>query len=455
MYIDPHLLLKLNKPSPRYTSYPTAPEWGPLDAQTYEKKLKLTKPPLSLYFHIPFCKTMCLYCGCSVVLNRKPENEALYVDYLCKEISLVCSHLGEKQLVNQIHFGGGTPTKLSIPLLGRLFEHIHNSFTIAYDKEVAIEIDPRTVIEDQGEKLHFLRSLGFNRVSFGVQDTNPKVQEAVKRRQSLEMTQWTYEKARSLGFKGINIDLIYGLPFQTVSTFKETIEHILQMRPDRISLFSYAKVPWLKPHQKAIKEESLPAVEEKFAIYAHARASLVESGYVAIGMDHFSLEEDEITQGYRNKTLQRNFQGYSLKLAEEMLSFGASSIGFAQKTYVQNFKELASYYQALDQNLLPIHRGKVLTEDDLLRKWVIHTLMCDFELDKRVFASLFSIPFDIYFSDTLNALSQLERDGLVINTPDKVSVTPLGELFVRIIASSFDAYLSAQTSEKPKFSQSI
>ena len=250
MFIDPNLLLKLNRPSPRYTSYPTAPEWGPLDHRIYEEKLKLTTNPLSLYFHIPFCQTMCLYCGCSVVLNRKPENEVLYVDYLCKEISLVCSYLGEKKLANQIHFGGGTPTKLSIPLLRRLFEHIHTSFTIAYDKEVAIEIDPRTVIEDQGEKLHFLRSLGFNRVSFGVQDTHPKVQEAVKRRQSLEMTRWTYEKARSLGFKGINIDLIYGLPFQTVSTFRETIEHILQLRPDRISLFFLRKSPLAKASPK-------------------------------------------------------------------------------------------------------------------------------------------------------------------------------------------------------------
>lgn len=453
--IDSTLLLKLNKPAPRYTSYPTAPEWGPLPAETYSEKLQALQTaqlPLSLYFHIPFCKTMCLYCGCSVVLNRKPENEELYVDYLCKEIDLVTAHLGTGQQARQVHFGGGTPTKLSISQFTRLYAKIQSSFAIDYSGEVAIEIDPRTVLEDDGEKLRFLRSLGFNRVSFGVQDTDPRVQEAVKRRQTLEMTQQTYAHARSLGFKGINIDLIYGLPYQSTETFATTVDHILEMRPDRISLFSYAKVPWLKPHQKAISDSTLPSVEEKFRIYTHARSRFVQEGYVAIGMDHFSLAQDEIALAYHSKTLQRNFQGYSLKLAQDMLSFGASSIGYAQDTYVQNLKELPAYYAALDANQLPIHRGKTLSDEDHLRKWVIHTLMCDFELDKHVFYQQFNTEFDFHFKDV--ALESLEKDGLIINSAEKIVVTELGELFVRVVAMAFDAYAN-KPSVKPKFSLSV
>jgi len=451
--IDPGLLLKYNLPAPRYTSYPTAPEWGELTEKPYIERLAKTTNPLSLYFHIPFCKTMCLYCGCAVVLNRKPENEELYVDYLFKEIDLICSHLGKKHPVTQVHFGGGTPTKLSIPLFARLFEKINASFSIDYSQEVAIEIDPRTVLEDEGEKLKFLRKIGFNRVSFGVQDTNPKVQAAVKRNQSLEMTLQTYELAKTLGFKGINIDLIYGLPYQTTETFKETVSHILKMRPDRIALFSYAKVPWMKPHQKAIKEELLPSVEEKFKIYTEARERFVEGGYVAIGMDHFSLEEDAITCAYRNKTLQRNFQGYSVKSAEDMLSLGASSIGFLQEGYFQNLKDLPSYYKALDQNRLPIHRGLLLSSEDKLRKWVIHTLMSDFELDKQLFFTKYQKDFDSHFQVQMR-LSELEADGLLLNTPEKLSVTPKGELFIRIIAMCFDQYLRSNL-PNPKFSQSI
>lgn len=455
--IDPKLLLKLNKSAPRYTSYPTAPEWEALSSEVYREKLSLLsqmEAPLSLYFHIPFCKTMCLYCGCSVVLNRKEENEERYIDYLIKEIDLVCSYLGKKKRVVQLHFGGGTPTKLSISLFARLYEKIHSSLAIDYTQEIAIEIDPRTVADDGGEKLRFLKKIGFNRVSFGVQDTDPKVQEAVKRKQSLEMTVKTYELARSLGFKGINIDLIYGLPYQTTQTFDTTVTHILQMRPDRIAFFSYAKVPWLKPHQKAIREETLPSTDEKFQIYANARRRFVENGYVAIGMDHFALENDELTVGYRNKGLQRNFQGYSLKLAEDTLCFGITSIGFVQGTYIQNLKELDSYYQALDKGLLPVHRGKVLTQEDLLRKWVIHTLMCDFELDKRMFQTLFHVPFNAHFCAISDRLAQHEADGLLLNTLNKILITSLGELFIRVIAMTFDAYSSKQ-SDQPKFSQAV
>ncbi len=455
--IDPELLLKLNRATPRYTSYPPAPEWAPLSPSIYQQKLEILSSqdlPLSLYFHIPFCKTMCLYCGCSVVLNRKEENEVRYVDYLIKEIDLVSSLLGKKKRVVQLHFGGGTPTKLSTPLFLRLFEKIRDSFEIDFSQEISIEIDPRTVVEDNGEKLRVLKKLGFNRVSFGVQDTDPKVQEAVKRRQSLEMTLSTYFLARELGFKGINVDLIYGLPYQTLQSFENTVKHILHMRPDRIAFFSYAKVPWLKPHQKAIAESTLPSTEEKFQIYVNARKAFVENGYVAIGMDHFALEHDELAIGYQQKTLQRNFQGYSLKLAEDMLSFGVTSIGCVQNTYIQNVKELTTYYELLDKNELPIHRGKISSDEDLLRKWVIHTLMCNFELNKHTFETRFSVPFDTHFSNQFELLQQHEADGLLLNTPTHLLVTPLGELFIRNIASTFDAYFNKAT-PSPKFSLAV
>jgi len=452
-----NLLLKFNKPAPRYTSYPTAPEWGGLTPETYALQLQslgAKKAPLSLYFHIPFCKTMCLYCGCSVILNRKPENEAYYVEKLCQEIDLVTSYLGLGQKVMQIHFGGGTPTKLSISQLRKLYHKIQSSFHIDPVSEIAIEIDPRTVFEDQAEKLRFLRELGFNRVSFGVQDTDQRVQEAVKRRQSLEMTVKTYDFARSLGFSGINIDLIYGLPFQTVQTFRTTVEHILEMHPDRISLFSYAKVPWLKPHQKAISDEILPSPEEKFQIYTEARNRFVQAGYLAIGMDHFATQEDDIAHAYKNKTLQRNFQGYSLRLAHNMLGFGVTSIGYANGVYVQNHKDLAAYYSAIEEKVVPVHRGKILSEEDHLRKWVIHTLMCDFELDKNVFQSLFKTDFDDHFKPVQDQLIALQQDGLIENHQDKIMVTPLGELFVRVIAMTFDAYLQLKPSSS-KFSCSV
>jgi oxygen-independent coproporphyrinogen III oxidase len=453
--IDLNLLLKLHKPTPRYTSYPTAPNWNSLHPAVYVETLKsLINHPLSLYFHIPFCKTMCLYCGCSVILNRKPENEERYVDYLCREMEQVTTYLGKGGLVKQLHFGGGTPTKLAISLFQKLFEKIKTHFTIEDGGEIAIEIDPRTVFEDGGEKLSWLHQLGFNRVSFGVQDTDERVQNAVKRHQSLQMTQQTYQKGRSLGFKGINIDLIYGLPYQTVQSFQTTIDHILHMRPDRISLFSYARVPWLKPHQKAIPDTLLPSMEEKFQIYVDSRHRLIQAGYIAIGMDHFALETDEMAMAYKKKLLQRNFQGYSLKLAENILGFGVSAIGFAHRLYMQNLKDLPSYYHALDHGLLPIHRGKILSHDDHLRKWVIHTLMCDFELDKITFASLFQTEFDDYFKGILEDLELLEKDQLIQHSKDKILVTPLGELFVRNIAMTFDAY-QHKSSDQPQFSLSI
>ncbi|NGX53977.1 MAG: hypothetical protein K1000chlam4_00698, partial [Chlamydiae bacterium] len=314
-------------------------------------------------------------------------------------------------------------------------------------KEVAIEINPRTV---SPEKLRFLRELGFNRVSFGVQDVDPKVQEAIKRRQSAEMTEETYRCAQDLGFEGINLDLIYGLPYQTRESFSRTVETILTMRPDRIALFSYAKVPWLKPHQKAIKDETLPSTEEKFAIYESARQAFIENGYVAIGMDHFALESDEMARAYRDKTLRRNFQGYTVQHAEDSIGFGITAIGYLEKSHFQNLKALDPYYAAIDREELPICRGLILSKEDRIRKWVIHTLMCTFEIDKAEFAHKFGLNFDHHFAEELKRVDE----QLIRLTPSKLIATPLGELFIRNAAMVFDDYLNNKTTQ-PQFSQSI
>ena len=443
--VDLQLLLEMNQPVPRYTSYPTAPAWGDFSPTQYEDKLKLVaknKEPLSLYVHIPFCRTMCLYCACSVVLNRKKEREDEYVRALLQEIALVSSHIGKENEVIQLHFGGGTPTQLSIEELSKLFDKLHASFQMDKAKEIAIEIDPRTVHEDGGKKLKELQALGFNRVSFGVQDVDPKVQEAVKRRQSLEVTQDTYYKARELQFESINIDLIYGLPFQTESSFSHTVDAILELRPDRIALFSYAQVPHLKPHQKAIREEWLPSTEEKFRIYLLARRRFVEAGYKAIGMDHFALPDDELARGYLNKTLHRNFQGYTVFEAENLLPLGMTSIGYVEGAFVQNAKDLEEYMQKMDQGILAVKRGKELSLDDHIRRYTILSLMCHFEVDKLEFEKRFEISFDSYFEKELHQLSTFYERGFLQESSSKLLVTPLGELFIRNIASNFDSYLN-------------
>lgn len=450
------LLLRMNKPIPRYTSYPTAPEWHELPPEIYQERLlQLDQEarPLSLYVHIPFCRTMCLFCGCSVILNRRPENEERYVEYLCKELTLVSGQLNQAHSVRQLHFGGGTPTKLSVALLQKLLGHIENCFAIDWGGEISIEIDPRTVVEDRGHKLRVLKELGFNRVSFGVQDTNPKVQEAIKRHQSYAMTLETYKRARELGYEGINLDLIYGLPYQTPGSFADTIEKIIAMGPDRIALFSYAQIPWLKAHQKAIPDETLPSPEEKFAIYVYARKRLMEEGYVPLGMDHFARREDPLAQAYFQRQLHRNFQGYSLQLSQDMLGFGVTSIGFCQDAFIQNIKDLDNYYAALDEGRLPVLRGKVLTEEDRLRRWTIHSLMCHFELDGNRFKERFGISLKAHFAKEQSAIAELMKEGLLEEVGPSLVATPTGRLFIRNIASVFDAYLGANLNRQ--FSKAV
>lgn len=436
IHVDPLLLAKWNLSVPRYTSYPTAPQFYPLGELQVKERLSrfdLSDKPLSLYFHIPFCKTMCLFCGCSVVLNRSPERQKNYLSHLLKEIELVARHFSSQRKVSQIHLGGGTPTSLTEEEFDQLMETIRHHFFLEEEAEISIEIDPRTVFADGGKKLAHLKHLGFNRVSFGVQDLDPKVQEAVKRRQSEEMTLVTYEKARQLGFQGINLDLIYGLPHQTVQTFAKTVEKILSWKPDRIAFYSYAKVPWLKAHQKAIDDAWLPTTEEKFQIYVTARQQFMEGGYVAIGMDHFGLPQDSISKAYREGKLTRNFQGYSVEKAEDMIGFGLTAIGYLEGAYFQNKKNLEEYQSSLSRGELPVERGYLLSQEDLRRRDAIQSLMCHFELDKK-----------------FEELRPLIAEGLVEETETKFVATPLGRLLIRVVASKLDSYL-----HKGQFSRAV
>lgn len=437
--IDPEILTKWNRPVPRYTSYPTAPQFAEIDPSEYREKLlsfDQTEKPLSLYFHIPFCKTMCLFCGCSVVLNRKPERAQNYLDHLLLEIDTVAGNFKGKRKVSQLHLGGGTPTSLSEAQFDLLMGKVHEHFEILPNAEISIEIDPRTVYADEGKKLRALKNLGFNRVSFGVQDLDPKVQEAVRRRQSEEMTVSTYYMARELGFDGVNIDLIYGLPFQTQERFSKTADRLIELQPDRIAFYSYAKIPWLKEHQKAIPDETLPNTEEKFRIYVDARARFMKGGYTAIGMDHFSLTKDPMSEAYRQRKLTRNFQGYAVEFAEDMIGFGLTSIGFIQNAYFQNIKDLNHYQNTVKRGDLATLRGYVLSDDDVARRRMILTLMCHFEIEKRGLPKV--------------DLDDLKQEGFLFETPEKIIATPLGRLFIRLIAAKFDAYIT-----KGKFSRAV
>lgn len=441
--IDPLWLAKWDLPVPRYTSYPTVPQFKDVDSSfllSPLEALKHAKSPLSLYIHIPFCRSMCLFCACSVILNRNADRAQAYFESLLLEIDRIAFNLGLRQRVCQLHLGGGTPTSLTEQQLEQLIERLQSRFVFEPTAELSIEVDPRTVYEDQGQKLSFLRKLGFNRVSFGVQDLDPLVQKSIKRHQSETMTVDTFEKARACGFEGINLDLIYGLPYQTPERFQTTAQKILQLKPDRIAFYSYAKVPWLKAHQKAIQDETLPSTYDKFSIYTQTRKCFMEGGYRPIGMDHFSLEEDSLTKAYQEKRLTRNFQGYSIQFTENMIGLGVTAIGYIAGTFYQNVKDLAKYQNALSHGVLPVMKGLSLTEEDRRRQFVIQSLMCHFELDKHQFFEKFHVSFDAYFANEKKGIDELSREGFLEDKLSELKVTPLGRLFIRVVASLFDAY---------------
>lgn len=453
------LLQRYDRPGPRYTSYPTAVEFSDkFDDSAYCGRLQTAAAaadqPLSLYVHLPFCESRCIYCGCMTIITRKHEVAGRYLQYLEREIELLASRLQNRRTIVQHHWGGGTPTYLSNAEIERLFATVARHFTIDADAEIAIEIDPRVTTREQ---LQLLRSLGFNRLSMGVQDFTPEVQDAIGRHQSEALTRDLYEYARSIGFAAINIDLIYGLPRQTLPAFGRTLAAVTSMRPDRIAVYSYAHVPWLRPHQSRINDSELPRGDLKLQLIGEAIDVFVDNGYIPIGMDHFALASDELAIAARERRLHRNFMGYTTRPAADMVGVGLSAIGDLCGVFAQNVKKLPPYYAAIDAGRFPIERGYVLTEDDRVRRYVITELMCNFFVDRAATAKRFGINFQDYFAPELGALAAEGgpvSDGFLRISPQGLEVTHEGRLFVRTICMQFDRYLPRHNGQ-PVFSRTI
>ncbi len=454
--IDKTTINKFDVAGPRYTSYPTAPTWNTeVTPEVYKEKLRSygqSSKTLSLYIHIPFCQTMCTFCACSVVIRQSDEKySAEYLNYLFKEIDWIAESIGKKAKVKQLHFGGGTPNFLSPVQLEKLMTKLDETFDIDRDGEMAIEIDPRTV---SNEQIYLLRKLGFNRVSMGVQDFDGTVQKTVNRIQPFEQVKALVKLCRELKFHSINFDLIYGLPKQTKSSFVKTMEQVIELKPDRIALYSFAYLPWLKKHQTKIVKEEMPSSDQKLDLFLYARGEFLNNGYQSIAMDHFALTTDEMAKAYNDNRLYRNFMGYTVKPADEYIGLGMSAIGFIENTFVQNKKTLPEYYEDVSKNVLPVERGKVLNQDDQIRQWVISSLMCHFEIDKAKFTERFNVDFDQYFVEDLEHVFNCVSDGLVTFDRDFIRVTELGKLFIRNVCMGFDYYLKQENAHK-KFSQTV
>jgi oxygen-independent coproporphyrinogen III oxidase len=441
------LITKYDRPGPRYTSYPTADRF--VEGYGSEQHLHtlenrgVTSPdrPLSLYVHLPFCNTICYYCGCNKVVTKDHSRSATYLGYVEREVALVSKHLTGSRRVDQLHLGGGTPTFLSADELRALMAMLTRHFEMDADgtnREFSIEIDPRTVDRN---KIETLAKLGFNRMSVGVQDFDDAVQRAVNRIQSEAETTDAITTARANGFTSINIDLIYGLPKQNVIGFKRTLDRVIAMKPDRIALYSYAHLPTLFKPQRRIADADLPTAEVRLQILALAIEKLGDAGYVYIGMDHFALPHDELALAAKESALHRNFQGYSTRPDCDLLALGVSAISNIGATYTQNVKTLDDYYAMLDRGELPVFRGVELDDDDLLRRDVIQTLMCDFELSLSDFEAAYAVRFQDYFVDEWPLLQQFEREELIEIEDDRIRFTPCGRLLVRVVAMIFDRYL--------------
>jgi oxygen-independent coproporphyrinogen-3 oxidase len=409
--------------------------------------------PLSIYSHLPFCEHRCLFCGCHVVITRHREVAAEYLSYLKREIDEVARLLPERRTVAQLQWGGGTPTYSTAQQLRDLFEHFASHFTFEESAEIAIEVDPRVTTN---EHLDQLSDLGFNRLSMGVQDFTPDVQEIITRGQTFEQTKQLIEYARRVGFnEGINLDLIYGLPQQKVETFDHNLSQVLELRPDRVAVYSFAYVPWIKGHQKRIEQSDLPSPGLKLKLYFKAMERFLDAGYEPIGMDHFALPDDELARAARARRLHRNFMGYTVKPASDMVAFGVSGIGDVQRGYFQNEKKLSTYYAAIDAGKLPAMKGYLLDEDDRIRRYVITQLMCNFRVEKSKVSELFDIEFDDYFATSLPKLAETVAAGFVEINDDSVTVGDAGRLFVRNVCMAFDRYLEQKDKAKPTFSRTV
>lgn len=438
------LLQRFDVPGPRYTSYPTADRFvEAFDATSYANALAArasarVPAALSLYVHVPFCNTVCYYCACNKVITKDHGKATEYLQMIEREADLVAAHLTGSRSLEQLHFGGGTPTFLTNEELARLMEILTQRFPLEEKGEFSIEVDPRSTPPD---KVRTLAALGFNRMSCGVQDFDPDVQQAVNRIQPFEMTKATIDEARASGFKSVNLDLIYGLPKQSRASFARTLDQVLELSPDRIALYHYAHLPERFKPQRRIDTAAVPGPQEKMGIMLDAIQRLAEAGYHYVGMDHFAKADDELARAQAQGRLHRNFQGYSTKPDCDLIGLGVSAISKIGPTYSANVRELDEYYDCLREGQMPTSRGIALDMDDLLRRAVIMSLMCHFEVSKEAIETAHLIKFDEYFKPELAALKRFEDEGLVEVTPEWINITPKGKLLVRAVAMNFDRYL--------------
>ncbi|HDZ4263710.1 TPA: oxygen-independent coproporphyrinogen III oxidase [Campylobacter jejuni] len=449
---DYKAFVKYSKAGPRYTSYPTAVEFNTnFKYEEYIEILKKQDRSLSLYFHLPFCRSACYFCGCNVIYTAKEENKERYLTYIFKELDILSTILDTKREVVQMHFGGGTPTFFSAKQLQSLILKIRSVFeNFSKDSEISCEIDPRFLNEEQAT---VLTQNGFNRISFGVQDFDEKVQKEIHRIQPFELTQNALNLVRSKGIKSVNMDLIYGLPYQNLQSFTQTLEKVMLLNPDRLAIFNYAHVPWLKKNMRKFDENTLPSPDVKLEILEFCEKFLSKNGYKMIGMDHFAKENDKLFKALENGTLHRNFQGYTTKGGADLVGVGLTSIGEGQRYYAQNFKDMSSYEAALDRGVLPFERGVALSDDDELRKAVIMGLMANFKLDIKSIEKEFSIDFQEYFKEDLKALKEYKD---FINFDENfIKVNETGVLLIRNIAMCFDAYMKNISEDKKVFSKTV
>lgn len=445
--VSKELLERYRTSAPRYTSYPTAVDWqkDTFDPSTYGERLAssatASDAPLSVYVHLPFCAEMCLFCGCNVVITRKEERVERYLNALQREFEQVASTGIGRRSVHQLHWGGGTPTHLSPEQLRRVHGMVTSTFGLTPDAEVSIEVDPRVTTSAH---LETLADLGFHRISMGVQDFEPKVQEAIKRVQPAEQTIELVERSRAVGMRSVNLDLMYGLPHQTREQYARTVEQTLALRPDRVALFHYAHVPWMKKHQTALDMDAAPSSEEKLELFADAVEAFQDAGYVYLGLDHFALPEDEMAVAAASGKLHRNFMGYTTHAGSEMISFGVSSIGEVDGCFVQNLHQEPEYVAALERGEWGTFRGHRMSAEDHLRRDVILGLMCNGSIRKASIEHQHGIEFDAHFAAELQALAPLQADGLVEDRPESLALTALGQMFMRNVAVVFDVYYAAR-----------
>lgn len=450
--IDFEKFAKFSKPGPRYTSYPTALEFSEsFDENAYKAGLaRFSHLPLSIYTHLPFCKSACYFCGCNVIYTSKEDKKQEYISYLQKELDLIRKYLDTNRPVLQFHFGGGTPTFYDAKSLEKIIKNIRNVF-VNFDKnaEISCEIDPRFFDEAQ---MRVLKDYGFNRLSFGIQDFDSAVQGKIHRYQPFSIVKSVLDLARKFGVENINFDLIYGLPLQKLDSFKETLRQVVSLHPTRLAIFNYAHVPWIKKTMRKIDETILPSPQEKLAILNFTIDFLAQNGYEMIGMDHFALKSDELYIASQNGNLKRNFQGYTAKKHTQIIGLGVTSIGEGHDYYVQNFKDLERYKNALDLGKLPVERGIALTQDDIIRKNVIMRLMNNLRLDTRRIEQKFNINFAQYFSDSLAKMREYIELGLVSVGDNEIKISAEGKMLVRNIVMSFDKYLAQN---EKRFSKTV